>query len=57
MLRPDGECSAQERHRAVGMHPEKSHKNDQRDGTVPCEDRLRAGAVQPGEGRLWGDLK
>ena len=24
---------------------------------LPCEDRLRAGAVQPGERRFWGDLR
>jgi len=39
---------------------EGGHKNDPRDGTPPCEDRLRAGAVQPGEekaeGRAEGSL-
>lgn len=29
---------------------EEGHKNDPRDGAPPCKDRLRAGAVQPGEG-------
>ena len=28
VLRSDGECSAQDRHRAVGAHPEEGHKND-----------------------------
>ena len=35
---------------AVGVHPEEGHKNDPKDGTSPYEDRLRAGAVQHGEG-------
>lgn len=39
---------------------EEGHKNDARDGTPPCEGRLRAGAVQPGEekdvGRAEGSL-
>ena len=30
-LRPDGECSAQEGHGAVGARPEKGHKEDLRD--------------------------
>jgi len=42
-LCPDGECSVQERHGAVGEHPEEGHRNEPRDGTPPCEDRLRAG--------------
>ena len=29
---PDGECSAQEGHGAVGAHPEKGHKKGLRDG-------------------------
>ena len=32
------------------------HKNDHRDGTPPYEDILRAGAVQPGEEKVLGDL-
>jgi len=31
------------------VHPEEGRRNDPRDGTPPYEDRLRAGAVQPGE--------
>ena len=42
-LRPDGECSVQERHGAVGERPEEGHRNEPRDGTPPCEDRLREG--------------
>ena len=38
------------------MHPEESHKNDPGDGTPPCEDRLRAGAVQPGEEKAHSSL-
>jgi len=30
------------------------HRNDVRDGTAPCEDRLRAGAVQPAEEKAPG---
>jgi len=48
-LHPDVESTVQERCRPVGVHPEEGHGNDPRDGTPPCEDRLRAGAVQPGE--------
>ena len=33
LVRPDVESSAQERHRLVGVHTEKGHKNDPRDGT------------------------
>ena len=56
-LRPDGECSAQERHGAAGAHPEEGHQNDLRDGTPPCEDRLRAGLCSTEKGRLWGELR
>jgi len=44
----------QERHGAVGVHPEEGHKNDPRDGTPPYEDRLRAGAVLPGGEKALG---
>ena len=56
-LRPDGESSAQERHRAIGAHPEEGHKNDPRDGTAPYEDRLSAEVCSMEKGRLWGDLR
>jgi len=32
----------------------RGHRNDPRDGTPPYEDRLRAGAVQPGEQKATG---
>ena len=53
-LRPGGESSVQERYGTVGVRPEEGHKNDPRDGTPPNEDRLRAGAVQPGEEKALG---
>ena len=43
-LHPDVESSVQERHGPVGACPELGHRN-------PYEDRLRAGAVQHGEGK------
>ena len=55
--RSDGECSAQERHGAVGAHPEEGRRNDLRDGTAPCEDRLSAGMCSMEKGRLWGELR
>jgi len=33
VLYPDVEFSVQERHRLVGVHPEKGHKDNQRTGT------------------------
>ena len=44
------ESSVQERHGAVGAHPEEGHKNDPRDGTPLLRGQVeRAGAVQHGE--------
>ena len=34
VLDPDAESSVQEGHGPVGAHPEESHKNDPRDGTL-----------------------
>ena len=56
MLHPDGECSVQERRGTVGACSAEGLKNDPRDGTPPCEDRLRAGAVQPGEQKAHSSL-
>jgi len=56
-LRPYGESSAQDRHGADGVCPEEGHKNDLRDGTAPCEDRLRAGVCSMEKGRLRGELR
>lgn len=42
---------AQERRGAVGARPEEGHRNGAGDGSPPCEARLRAGAVQHGEGK------
>lgn len=44
----------QERRGPVGARPEEGHRNGARDGTPPYEDRLRAGAVQPGEEKAAG---
>ena len=41
VLHPDVKSSVQERHGAVGVHPEEGHQNDPRDGTAPYKDRLR----------------
>lgn len=49
------ECSAQERHRPVGVCPEDGHKNDPKNATPPYKDRLRAGSVQHGEEEALGD--
>jgi len=46
----------QDRHGAVGAHPEEGHKNDPRGGTPPYEDRLGAGPCSLGERGLQGDL-
>ena len=34
VLDPDAESSVQDGHGPVGAHPEESHKNDPRDGTL-----------------------
>jgi len=52
--RKDVESSVQERRRPVGAYPQDYHRNDPRDGTPPCNNRLRAGAVQPGEEKAPG---
>jgi len=45
VLHPDVEFSVQERHGSVGTCPEKSHKNDPRDGTPFLQGQAeRAGA-------------
>lgn len=41
MLHPHMESSVQEIHGPVGVHPEEGHRNDPKDGTSSCEDRLR----------------
>ena len=53
VVHPDVESSVQKRRGAVGACPEEGHKNDLRDGTSPCEDRLRAGVCSMEKGRLW----
>ena len=50
------ESSVHERRGAVGVCPEEGHKNDLRDGTSPCEGRLRAGVCSMEKGRLRADL-
>ena len=50
VLRPDVESSVQERHGAVGVPPEKGHKNDPQNGTLFLEGQAeKAEAFQPGE--------
>jgi len=44
------ESSVQERHGAVGVHPEEGRRNDPRDGRALLYGKAeRPGAVQPGE--------
>ena len=54
LLCPDVESSAQERHGPTGACPEEGYKKDLRNGTLPYKDKLRAGAVQPGEEEALG---
>ena len=50
VLHLEVESSVQERHGAVGVDPEKDHKNDPRDRTTTLQGQAeRAEAVQPGE--------
>ena len=42
------------RHRAVGSGPEEATERLEGLGHFPCEDRQRAGVVQPGEGKAGG---
>jgi len=45
-LRPDGDCSVQDRHGPVGVRLEECYRKVPGDGKPSCEDGLRAGAVQ-----------
>jgi len=49
-VHPDVESSVQERHRPVGVCPEKGHTDEPRDGTFSLRGQAEgAEAVQPGE--------
>jgi len=41
VLHPNVESSVQEKPGPVGVHPEEGDRNDPKDGTSSCEDRLR----------------
>jgi len=50
VLRPDVESAVQKRHRPVGVHTEKGHRNDPWNGTPLVQEQTeRAGAIHPGE--------
>jgi len=50
VLCPGVESSVQERHRPVGVHPEKGHKNGLWNGTPILQGQAeRGGDVQPGK--------
>jgi len=52
---PAMELSAQEKHGAVGVGPEKGHKSRQRDGTPLLRRKAeRIGVAQPGEQKGLG---
>ena len=55
VLHPDVESSVQKRHGSVRVCPEGATKMMQGMEHFPYKDRLRAGAVQPGEEKalLW----
>ena len=57
VLHPDVRPSVQERHESAEAHPEEQHRSAQKDGIPPYEDRLRAGAVQHGEGKAAGSAE
>ena len=56
LVRPhlDIEFSVQERHGPVGVRLEECYRKVPGDGKPSCEDRVRAGAVQPAEEKAPG---
>lgn len=55
-LRPQAECSAQQRRGPVGERPEEGRTKDQGWSSSLRGQAERAGAVQPGQGKAEGDL-